>query len=99
MFLLLSAGQVDSCSGYDWVSHIAMPNQKAPLSSNVRPSQADLRASFEHRDHLGLCARRVDDRVRTVVADRPGHLHRRGRSVRVTLAVDAGGLPVDAWAA
>jgi hypothetical protein len=28
-----SGGHVVSCSGYDCVSHMAMPNQSAPLSS------------------------------------------------------------------
>jgi hypothetical protein len=33
MFVSLSGGQVFTCSGYDCVSHMAMPNQSAPLSS------------------------------------------------------------------
>ena len=33
MLLSLSGVHVLICSGYDWVSHMAMPNQSAPLSS------------------------------------------------------------------
>ena len=37
MLLSLSGVHVDTCSGYDCVSHRAIPNHSAPLSSKLYP--------------------------------------------------------------